>query len=481
MDTFLLSTAIPFVNAAPHLGHALEFVHADVLARHARRRGRPVSFLTGTDEHAVKNVHAAAAAGVPVATFVAGNAERFRVLADALDISYDDFIRTSADPRHRPVVEAIWARCAANGDLYRAEYEALYCAGCEEFRDACDEHDAPLELVREENWFFRLHKYAPVVRELVESGRLRIEPRERRNEVRGLLASDVPDLSVSRPRARVGDWGIPVPGDPGQVVYVWFDALVNYVSAPGFERWVTAARRTHVIGKGILRFHALIWPAILLAAGIALPDELFVHDYVRAGGRKISKSLGNVVDPNAIVATYGVDAVRWWFAREIPRVGETDFAEAALVAVANRDLANGLGNLVQRVTKLAAGVPVATSRSFVDELPSRVDDALASYDVRRAAAAVADAVVEVNRHLERHEPWKLTGTARTACVAEVVAATRVVAAEFSPFVPALAAAAGARLATLVPGEPLVPRRELRADAQGPGREARALKAFDRLD
>ncbi len=230
METLFISTAIPFVNGPPHLGHALEFVQADVLARHARARGASVYLLTGTDEHAVKNVRAAAAAGYTVSEFVAANALRFRELADALVVSYDDFIRTSADERHRPAVEALWRRSELRGDLYRARYEGSYCAGCEEFRESqCEEHDGPLEAVAEENWFFRLSRYAPVIRELIASGRLRIEPAERRNEILGFLAGEVRDLSVSRPRVRVGDWGIGVPGDPAQLIYVWFDALANYV------------------------------------------------------------------------------------------------------------------------------------------------------------------------------------------------------------------------------------------------------------
>src|SRR5262249_21367055 len=281
-----------------------------------------------------------------VVDFVAENAARFRALADTLDTSYDDFIRTSADPRHRPVVEEFWRRSAERGDLYRATYTAEYCNGCEEFRDSpCPAHEAPLERMEEEKWFFRLSRYVDEIRDAIETNRLRIEPPERRNEVLGFLAGDVRDISVSRPRTRIGDWGIPVPGDDEQLVYVWFDALVNYVSAPGIKAWTTAEERVHVIGKGILRFHAVIWPALLLSAGLPLPDRLLVHDYVTANGRKIGKSLGNAVDTEALVDRYGVDAVRWWLAREVPRVGEADFTEERLVAATDRDLAHGVGNL----------------------------------------------------------------------------------------------------------------------------------------
>ena len=467
MDTLLVTTAIPFVNGAPHLGHALEYVEADVLARHARAHGGSVLLLTGTDEHAAKNVQAAAAAHRPVDEFVAANASRFRRLADALNVSYDDFIRTSADPRHRPVVEELWRRAERRGDLYRSRYEGWYCSGCEEFRDsACPEHDTALEPVVEENWFFRLSRYVPKIRAAITDGRLRIEPPARRNEVLGFLAGEVRDLSVSRPRARVGDWGIPVPGDPDQLVYVWFDALANYVSAPSFSCWSAARTRRHVIGKGILRFHAVIWPAILLSAGVAGPDEIFVHDYLTAGGRKIGKSLANAVDPNALIERYGADALRWWLAREVPRVGETDFCEERLVATVNRDLAHGIGNLVQRVVALAARDDVVGAIPADDSWPllaacsqasAQVAAALDVLDLKRAAGAVIGLVTETNCYIERTKPWSLdAGDTRPVVAAALHATTRVVD-ELEPFVPDLAARARARLVALEPGPPLVAR------------------------
>src|SRR5262245_48559892 len=251
MNPLYLTTAIPFVNAAPHLGHALELVETDAIARHARRRGRAVRFLTGTDEHAPKNAQVAAAAGVEVADFVAGNAERFRALAGTLAVSYDDFVRTSTDARHRPTVEAVWQACAAAGDLARATYAGWYCHGCETFVDrACDEHDAPPEWLEEENWYFRLSRYAEEIRRRITDGELRIVPQERANEVLAFLDGDVRDISVSRSRTRARGWGIPVPGDPDQIVYVWFDALLNYLSAAPPGWWAEGTERRHVIGKG---------------------------------------------------------------------------------------------------------------------------------------------------------------------------------------------------------------------------------------
>jgi methionyl-tRNA synthetase len=457
MNPLYLTTAIPFVNAPPHLGHALELVETDAIARHARTRGRAVRFLTGTDENAPKNARAAAAAGKDVASFVTRNAALFASLADTLRTSYDDFIRTSADPRHAPAVDAIWRACAAAGDLYRAPYAGWYCAGCEQFVDGqCEEHDTPPEWVEEENWYFRLSRYAGRLRDLVGSGRLRIVPEARRKEVLAFLDGDVRDISVSRSRARARDWGIPVPGDPDQIVYVWFDALINYVSAAPAGWWRDPVERRHVIGKGIVRFHAVIWPAILCSAGLPLPNTLFVHDYLTADGRKIGKSLGNAVDPFELVDRYDVDALRWWLLREVPRVGEADFTEERLVESANRDLANGIGNLVERVVGLGGRV---TDRSVRDsdggssrrssrehaELRERIDGAIESFDLRGATTAICDEVDALNREIEVVRPWTLTGEARERAVGSVAEATRVIVDELAPFTPDLAGRAADRL------------------------------------
>ena len=307
MTATYITTTIPYVNARPHIGHALELVQADVLARYHRGRGDAVRFQAGTDDNSLKNVLAAGAAGVGVREFVDRNAEAFGALGGALSLSVDDFIRTSRDPRHRPGVEAFWRACS--GDLYRQQYTGLYCTGCEQFyrpaelRDGrCPEHGTEPEQVSEENWFFRLSRYAAPLREAITSGRLRIEPAGRRNEVLALIDGGLADFSVSRPAGRAGGWGIPVPGDPAQVVYVWFDALCNYVTALGYGQdgpargeayrrwWAGAGNRVHLLGKGVLRFHAVYWPAMLLASGQQLPTGIFVHDYLTAAGRKISKS-----------------------------------------------------------------------------------------------------------------------------------------------------------------------------------------------
>ena len=465
---FYITTAIPYVNGDPHLGHALELVQADVLARHRRLRGDDVRFLTGTDDNALKNVRAAEAAGLPVAEFVAEKACRFAALAERLRISNDDFIRTSTDPRHVPGVERLWRACAAAGDLYERDYEGLYCVGCEAFvapgdldDGRCPEHGTPPERVRERNWFFRLSRYERPLLEAVAGGRLRIEPEHRRNEVLAFLRRGLSDFSVSRARERSGGWGIAVPGDPSQVVYVWFDALGNYVTAldygsggdPYRTWWHGSHERTHVIGKGIVRFHAVYWPAILLSAGERLPTTIFVHDYLTADGRKLGKSAGNATDPGPLVDRYGVDALRWWFVRDVPRIGDADFRADLLVVRAN-ELADGLGNLVNRTIGLAGRRPsrgggrvpegeVLSSRAA--RLAGAIDGALAECDLRGAAAALWEVVAEANRFVSETRPWELAKAERAGdgdaserldgVLGLLLDVCRVVAHELRPFLP----------------------------------------------
>jgi len=457
--TFYVTTAIPYVNAAPHLGHALELVQADVLARHRRLRGEDVRFLTGTDDNALKNVTAARAAGVDVATFVTANADRFAALRGPLDLSFDDFIRTGSDPRHAPGVAALWHRSEA--DFYRRGYTGLYCAGCEQFLDGadCPEHPATPEPVAETNWFFRLSRYERRILDVLESGRVRIEPAPRRNEVLAFVRAGLRDISVSRPAARAGGWGIGVPGDPDQVIYVWWDALANYVTALGadasFRRWwVDSTERVHVIGKGIVRFHAVYWLALLLSAGLPLPTAIYVHDYLTVDGAKLSKTAGNAVDPVALIDRYGVDALRWWLLRETATVGDTDFTERRLIDRADRDLANGVGNLVNRTLSLARRHDVALA-AVESDLGGRVDAALARADFRAATDAVWAEVDRGNRLIEERQPWKSADPAPV--LAELLGRCQVLADELRPFIPSGAERLREQLRGDGPPRPVFPR------------------------
>ncbi|MEU5863203.1 methionine--tRNA ligase [Nonomuraea sp. NPDC047529] len=455
-----ITTTIPYVNARPHLGHALELVQADVLARHHRRRGEPVRFQTGTDDNSLKNVLAAEAEGVPVREFVDRNAAAFQGLREPLDLSFDAFVRTSSHPGHRAGVERIWK--AVEGDLYQRHYEGLYCVGCEQFypEGPCAEgHEAPLQAVSERNWFFRLSRYQDALLDLIRGGDLRIEPAARRNEVLAFVEAGLADISVSRSAARARGWGIPVPGDPSQVVYVWWDALANYVTAlegSDHERWwVAEPDKVHLVGKGVIRFHAVYWPAMLLAAGQPPPSQIFVHDYLTANGRKISKSSGTAADPVALVDAYGVDAVRWWLLREVPRVGDADFTEERLVARADEDLANGVGNLVNRVVTMVHRFLDGNVPEVREEFgPGDVHGALGDFDFRRAAGAVWRLVEEANRYVERVRPWKQTPAEREASLGVLVGACRTLADQLEPFLPT----AAARVAAVVAGERL-PRPE----------------------
>ena len=488
MNTSFITTAIPYVNARPHLGFAYELVLADVLARHRRRRGRDVRFITGTDDHSLKNVTAALREGVPTRELVDRNAAAFRELAPLLEVQADDFVRTSIDRGHRPAVAWLWRACAAAGDLYRRSYEGRYCAGCEAFVDddvaRCPEHDAEPEVVREQNWFFRLSRWRDPLRELIRTGRYAIVPDAARAETLAFLAGEVRDISVSRDAARARGWGIPVPDDPDQVIWVWFDALTNYVSALGLSGddallgryWAGGGERAHVIGKGITRFHAVYWPAFLLSAGLPLPDRLLVHGYLTVDGEKIRKS-GRNIEVAPVVARVGASALRWYYARRCRTRGDADVSIAAIAAAHDADLADGLGNLVQRTVALAGRVcggrvpppgHAGELSAVAAALPGRVDAAIDAFLFDDAAAAIVELVDAANRALDAAAPWRLARTDPAAAAASLYApleAARIAAGELSPFVPGVARAIAARLGTdelgadwggLVPGAALRP-------------------------
>ena len=435
MDSLHITTSIPYVNGLPHVGFALELVQADALARYHRLRGRSVRFQTGTDEHAQKNVLAARALGVPTRELVDRNAAAFAGLLPALEVAADDFVRTT-EPRHRAAVEAFWRRLR-RGDLYVQPYRGLYCSGCEDFyqaselRDgACPEHGVPPVAVEEQNVFFRLSAYQAPLERLIEAGVLRITLEARRREVWAFVRSGLRDFSVSRSAARSNGWGIPVPQDASQVIYVWVDALVNYLTGPGlggvpgddWERWwAPTARVVHCIGKNVWKFHAVYWPALLLSAGFPVPQEIFVHGFLTAEGRKIGKSLGNAIDPRAVAREVGVDALRWALLRGVPAAADGDFALARVRALYTDELAHGIGNVVRRVASLAQRAGVAAgSLPDAPAAPEGYIAAFEGYAFDEAAGALRAPVDAVNRAIEATRPWELLRRGERAAAAGLV-------------------------------------------------------------
>jgi methionyl-tRNA synthetase len=431
--SFYLTTAIPYVNAAPHVGFAMELILADVLARFRRLRGDDLRFVTGTDDHALKNVRAAESEGISTTALVERNAAAFRGLRDTLGVATDDFLRTSVDPRHRRGVEALWRACAAAGDVYRRAYRGQYCVGCEQFYapadlvdGRCPEHGTVPEVVEEDNYFFRLSRHAEALAAAIESGALRIVPDSYRREVLAFVRRGLDDFSISRSQQRARGWGIPVPDDPGQVMYVWFDALGNYITAldyadegPLFHRyWRDSAERVHLIGKGITRFHAVYWPAMLLSAGLPLPTTIWVHGYLTVDGKKIGKSLGNAIDPAAIVARCGLDAVRYFVTRHVRSGQDGDFELARVEQVRRAELGDQLGNLLRRTVDMierycGGAVPEpdpATQPPFAERaetLRERVERGVDDLRLDEVVDAVWGLVEASNRYAVEQAPWQL--------------------------------------------------------------------------
>ncbi|MDO8467109.1 MAG: methionine--tRNA ligase [bacterium] len=395
MNKFYVTTSIPYVNGAPHIGNVLDSVYADVLARYHRQLGDDVRFLTGTDEHGSKIVRSAKAAGLTPQEFVDKNSFQFKKLKDVLNLSWDDFIRTSDQSRHWSGAQKLWGKLEKAGDLYKKAYKGLYCIGHEAFitdkdlvNGICQDHQKAPEVIEEENYFFKLSKYTKEIEKQINLGTFKVVPESRRNEILSLLSQGLEDVSFSRP-AKDLSWGVPVPGDSTQTMYVWADALVNYISALGygssdekiFEKYWPAD--VQVIGKDNLRFHAAIWPGMLLSAGLPLPQTIFVHGFLNVNGQKISKTVGNVIDPAELVAKYGTDPVRFYLLREVAPFDDGDFSYEKFEEVYNANLANGLGNFSARV--LALGEKAGELAGDVND--PKVKEILAKSAEVRAAVA----------------------------------------------------------------------------------------------
>lgn len=460
---YYVTTPIYYVNGAPHIGHAYTSVAADVLARFNRLDGKDVFFLTGTDEHGQKVEQAAQSAGVDTQSFTDGIAADFRSMADAMEISYDDFIRTT-EPRHKQAAQALWEKVAANGHIYLDAYEGWYALRDECFysEDELTTHadgrktaptGAPVEWVREPSYFFRLSAFEDRLLALYEQHPEFLGPSGRRNEIVSFVRQGLKDLSISRTSFK---WGIPVPNDPGHVMYVWFDALANYLSALGYpdentERMKYWPASAHIVGKDIIRFHAVFWPAFLMAAEIDLPQSVYANGWWTIEGEKMSKSVGNVIDPRDLVQSFGLDPVRFFLLREVPFGGDSDLSRRSLINRLNVELANDLGNLAQRTLSLIARNCDASLPAFA-ELSEDDTALLASAsllpDLMRgqlARFALTDALEEVwrliracNSYIDRQAPWALkkTDLVRMATVLRVLhEALRHIAILLQPYMP----------------------------------------------
>jgi len=429
-DSYYITTAISYPNGEPHMGHAYEAIATDAFARHKRLQGKQVYFLTGTDEHGIKMVQTAKAEGITPAELADRNTPRFRELVAAMNCSHDDFI-TTREERHWKSVSELWKRMADAGDIYLDTYAGWYSVRDEAYYDE-DElteeggqklspQGTPVEWVEEDSYFFKLSAYQDKLLSFYEANPGFIGPETRRNEVVNFVKGGLRDLSISRTSF---DWGVPVPGDPKHVMYVWVDALTNYITGVGFpdeesekfKRFWPAD--VHIIGKDIIRFHAIYWPAFLMSAGVALPKKVFGHGFVNNRGVKMSKSLGNVVNPFTLAEEFGVDQLRYFLLREVPFGQDGNYSSEAITTRINADLANDLGNLAQRSLSMIAKhcdgkLPPATGFSKEDErillaadtLGSLVDEAMDAYAPHRALEAIWSVVADANRYFAGEEPW----------------------------------------------------------------------------
>jgi methionyl-tRNA synthetase len=462
-EKYYITTAIAYPNGKPHIGHAYELIATDAMARFQRLNGKDVFFLTGTDEHGIKMLQSARKEGITPRELADRNTAAFRQMADVLNSSNDDYIRTSEE-RHYKASQAIWKAMVDNGDIYKGGYAGWYSVrdeayyGEEETEVREDgvrygPQGTPVEWVEEESYFFRLSAYQEKLLDLYEKNPGFIMPAERRNEIVSFVKSGLKDLSISR---TTFDWGIPVPGDEKHVMYVWVDALTNYITALGYpdtsdEKWGYWPADAHIIGKDISRFHAVYWPAFLMSAGIPLPKRVFAHGFLFNRGEKMSKSLGNVIDPFGLVERYGLDQLRYFLMREVPFGQDGSYSHDAIVNRTNADLANDLGNLAQRSLSMIAKncegkVPVPgefsdADKAILDQADAALETARKAMDdqtLHLALGAIFAVVAEANRYFAGQEPWALrkTDPARMGTVLYVTAEViRRVGIMVQPFIP----------------------------------------------
>ncbi len=427
MSKFYLTNAIAYVNAGPHMGHALEAVQGDALTRYHRLKGDDVRFLVGTDEHGSKIQQVAKDQGIAPQELADKNSALFQEFHKKVNAANDDFIRTTSE-RHKAGARKIWEKIEAAGKFYEKEYEGKYCTGCEAFildKDLvdgkCPIHMREPQILKEKNIFFKLSDYSDAIKEKVKSGELLIRPQSRRNEFLSLLEEGLQDVSFSRPKKTLA-WGIEVPGHDDQVMYVWCDALTNYISALGYTEEDELFKKywpadVHLIGKDIIRFHCGIWIGMLMAAEVPLPKAVYVHGFVTSEGQKMSKSLGNVVDPIALLDEWGVDPVRYYLLREIPSDDDGDFSRDRFATVYKDELQNTVGNLIRRVVTLSiknfeSRRPQgdATLQASIDKAWKDYRDSFETFDIKGAVEAILVLAREGNLYVDTQKPWELAKT-----------------------------------------------------------------------
>ncbi len=501
MKRYYITTPIYYVNAAPHIGHAYTSIAADVLARFHRSRGADVFFLTGTDEHGQKIEEAAAAAKKHVSDFCDMNSGKFRDLWKHLDVRYDDYIRTT-EKRHEEKVQELFARLQKSGDIYKGRYEGLYDVVSESFVKESDavlakdgvtllgpESMKPLQKVSEESYFFKLSAYGPRLLEHYKANPGFLAPPHRAAEILRFVEGGLDDVSVSRTKVK---WGVPVPGDADHTVYVWFDALINYWSAAAGKTDLWPAD-VHIVGKEIFRFHAVIWPAMLMAAGLPLPGKVFAHGWWTVEGKKMSKSAGNFVDPHDITLEFGVDALRYFLLREMPFGNDGDFSKASLLKRYNAELANDLGNLVSRVAEMTdkflggrlPAKPPLDGDFYTRTVAQRTGEIAAkmeALDFNGALEVIWEVIRALNARVNEKAPWKLAKTDMAQCelvLFDLVWSLRLVARWIEPFMPNKSAEMQMQIGVRQFPEPLTAEDVLAGKTAGSGQIQKGPILFPR--
>ncbi len=467
MAKFYLTTPIYYASGAPHIGHAFATIYADIIARYHRLKGDPTFFLVGTDEHGSKIAEKAHELGQTPQEFVDSIAAQYQKLWTALNIESDIFIRTTSD-KHKSGVKKFFEKLRDTGALYEGSYEGFYCTGCEDFiteskliNGLCPDHQRAPEKIREKNYFFNLKKYLLAVREKIISGEFRIAPETRKNEILNIIDSGIPDFSITRDRQRVS-WGIPYFYDESQTIYVWGDALINYVTALDFPDGELYKKfwpaDVHIVGSEINKFHSIYWPAMLLAAGVPLPRGVFVHGLFTINGQKMSKTIGNIIDPMALIPTYGVDGTRYLLVSQFPASEHGDIRAEEFTAKYNSDLANGFGNLLARTYTMIRNSGLRGSDTLGDIVnidkeiqgllrkgQEQYDRHFANYELFDALQTVFHAIKRLDRYINETEPWKLNAATDKEKLSEILETLRIGAEQvtkwLSPFLPEKCAAA----------------------------------------